>query len=77
MNRSRIANAFSTIPTTLDGASTPWPLALPAAQPNLVACPNCLGVSGAFEDIYRLAYEQAVAATQVSRFERANQASLN
>lgn len=68
MNRERVSSGVAT-------DSTPWPWPAPAAGPRLVVCP--LGVAGAWGagpgltaaagEIYRLAYERALAAARPSR----------
>ncbi|WP_435020157.1 hypothetical protein TA3x_001676 [Tundrisphaera sp. TA3] len=78
MNGPRFSLASEIIESRLDDASTPWPLALPTPAPSLlVACPVHPMAMASIQDIYRIAYENAVAATRTSRFELASQACPN
>jgi hypothetical protein len=60
--------------------ATPWPWPAPAPGPDLVACPLSVspGVLAAVSpEIYRLAYERALAAARPGRYEFALGASRN
>src|SRR5205807_7238717 len=61
--------------------STPWPWSRPAVEPGLVVCPIPVVMPGMFpaeaRELYRLAYERALAASRPSRYELALGASSN
>jgi hypothetical protein len=77
MNHDRITHYFlaSIVPSN-DGAM-PFPLAPQVATPSLVACMIHPSLLFAAQDIYRLAYENALATTRVSRFELVTKAYPN
>jgi hypothetical protein len=60
--------------------STPWPWPAPTpSKPDMVVCPVMMlpGFLPAPQEIYRLAYERALAASQPSRYELAMAVSPN
>jgi hypothetical protein len=77
MNHDRFSHYFrgSTVPSGEE--AMPFPLALPAAPPSLVACMIHPSMIFAAQSIYQLAYENALATTRVSRFELAITACPN
>lgn len=78
MHANRISDRFSRENLGMNDAVTPWPLSLPApAMAGLVACPMSPAAALAAQDIYRVAYEQAVASTRPGRFEVACRACPN
>jgi hypothetical protein len=64
-----------------EGESTPWSLSAPGPAAGLVVCPMLtagVGVDATtVQDIYRLAYEWARAASRPSAYEMALKASCN
>lgn len=58
--------------------ATPWPWPISAAEPGLVACPMAApGGWSAAQEMYRLAYERAMASARPSRYELARHGSMN
>ena len=62
--------------------STPWPFTMTVVAPVLVACPihGAAGMAASdpmVQELYQMAYEQAVAATRLSRYEWAFQTTSN
>ena len=58
--------------------ATPWPWPIPAAAPVLVACPVAsAGGWSAAQEMYRLAYERAVASARPSRYAMARYGSTS
>jgi hypothetical protein len=59
----------------------PEPSSTPGVQPGLVVCPIPVAMPGietrAVEELYRLAYERALAALRPTRYEMALQVSQN
>lgn len=77
MHGGRFSHPFQAESPRLDEAATPWPLALPSSAPSLVACPVHPATMLAAQDIYRIAYENALASTRTSRYGLATLACPN
>ena len=60
--------------------ATPWPWPISAAEPGLVACPIPASAPGglwAAQEMYRLAYERAMASARPTRYALARHGSTN
>lgn len=69
MNHDRLSHLFQPRAMVLNDPAMPCQFSSPAVIPNLVACivhPSLMSVA---QGLYQLAYEQALAATRISRFE--------
>ena len=77
MDQNRAWGQPSDLATSPSDAVTPWPLAPAAPAPSLVMCPVPSALMMSAQDIYRIAYEQALASTRRSRFELASKACPN
>jgi hypothetical protein len=77
MNYDRFSNLFQGTTPRMNDAVTPFPLAFPAAGPSLIACPVHPAMMMAMQDVYRIAHENALAATRTSRFGLAMMACPN
>jgi hypothetical protein len=78
MNYDRFSKMFQGAAPQMNDVVTPFPLALPATGPSLMACPvHPAMMMTTMQDLYRIAHENAVAATRTSRFELAMMACPN